>query len=480
MLYTHALSPEESKNEVAIASVSASGYTFIHRPRTTGPCGGVGFLCRNSIHMKQVNKRCTYKSFEHMEITLTIKGEIVNVIVVYRPPPNSKNGFTPNQFLEEFNDLMDKKIVEPGKLLITGDFNFHMDKLDDNLARNFRNALSPYGLTQHVPLKPTQKKGHTLDLVITRSDDDLVTDCKIVSEPALSDHYWISGSLKIQKPQLPTKLIKFRKIKNINQQVFQADISNSLTPVSMLNSCDDMVKEYDQVLQKQLDMHAPEKMKIITLHPQAEWYNESILEAKRSRRKAERQWRKTGLVVHREIYIQKKNHVSYLIKIAKKAYYTNKIKNTTDQKSLYNIVNSLTSNKTTTYPEAVSDKCCAENFSTYFSNKISSIRDELSTAVERLHESDPIPPPEHELHYFEPSSEEEIKKIISSAKSTTCSSDPIPTNLLKKSLGSLLTFITAIVNISLETATMPMCLKKATVVPLLKKPSLDSDILKNF
>ena len=65
------------------------------------------------------------------------------------------------------------------------------------------------------------------------------------------------------------------------------------------------------------------------------------------------------------------------------------------------------------------------------------------------------------------------------AKPTTCKQDPLPTTLLKQSLASLLTVITVIVNTSFDLAKMRSSLKKASVIPLLKKPTLDSEILKN-
>jgi hypothetical protein len=44
----------------------------------------------------------------------------------------------------------------------------------------------------------------------------------------------------------------------------------------------------------------------------------------------------------------------------------------------------------------------------------------------------------------------------------------------------LLSLITAIVNCSLESSTVPPCLKKALVRPLLKKPTLDQEVMKNY
>ena len=66
-------------------------------------------------------------------------------------------------------------------------------------------------------------------------------------------------------------------------------------------SLDELTTLYDTELRKLIDALAPTKTRTITIRPESEWYNESIREAKQTRRQAERLWRKTGLVVHSEL-----------------------------------------------------------------------------------------------------------------------------------------------------------------------------------
>ena len=102
---------------------------------------------------------------------------------------------------KEFSRLLEQIVVEPsGCLLITGDFNFHMDDPDNANAKRFADLLESYDLKQHVNCG-THASGHTLDLVITRSDDSLIKDTK-VKDPVISDHLAIHCVLSIQKPML--------------------------------------------------------------------------------------------------------------------------------------------------------------------------------------------------------------------------------------------------------------------------------------
>ena len=81
---------------------------------------------------------------------------------------------------------------------------------------------------------------------------------------------------------------------------------------------------------------------------------------------------------------------------------------------------------------------------------------------------------------FESLTDEFVLKIINSASTKSCELDIIPTTLLYENLDILLPSITNIINTSLTTGIVPRDLKTAIVKPLLKKPSLDKNLLKNY
>ena len=67
-----------------------------------------------------------------------------------------------------------------------------------------------------------------------------------------------------------------------------------------------------------------------------------------------------------------------------------------------------------------------------------------------------------------------------SAQSKTCALDPLPTVMIKK-VGSILSLsITSLVNMSLGEGTFPHQIKTALATPVLKKPSLDPELLSNY
>ena len=116
-------------------------------------------------------------------------------------------------------------------------------------------------------------------------------------------------------------------------------------------------------------------------------------------------------------------------------------------------------------------------FASFFSNKISKIRDTFSTSGSFNDAPDLVPPA---FNTFMPVTEE-VHKCISESPTKSCSLDPIPTFLLfKDCLNILLPSITKLVNYSLIEGSFPNSFKKAVVTPLIKKASLPRNDLKNY
>ena len=62
----------------------------------------------------------------------------------------------------------------------------------------------------------------------------------------------------------------------------------------------------------------------------------------------------------------------------------------------------------------------------------------------------------------------------------SCPLDPVPASVLKQCTSVLLPVMTQVVNLSLNLAAFPDCFKLALLNPLLKKPTLDVEVLSNF
>ena len=71
-------------------------------------------------------------------------------------------------------------------------------------------------------------------------------------------------------------------------------------------------------------------------------------------------------------------------------------------------------------------------------------------------------------------------KLIGASSKKSCTLDPVSAYILNNCMDILLPVITEVVNLSLESSTMPERMKVGVLTPLLKKPSLDFEIFTNF
>ena len=91
----------------------------------------------------------------------------MRTFIVYRPPYSEDHPITAGVFFHEFAEYLESVVMSSDKLLITGDFNFHMDEPTDSNNIHFRDLLDAMGTVQHEK-QPTHIHGHTIDLIITR------------------------------------------------------------------------------------------------------------------------------------------------------------------------------------------------------------------------------------------------------------------------------------------------------------------------
>ena len=199
-------------------------------------------------------------------------------------------------FLNEMTDFLTSLAVRPGELLVTGDFNIHVDDTNDPNSRRFLEILDSLNLVQH-DTEPTHKAGHTLDLVITHKDGDILNS-KPFAHYYLSSHSTIVYTLKFLKPRPLQKIIKCRKLKSVDIGELKKDLKRS--ELLHLNdhadiSVDELSLKYHETLSALLDKHAPLIVRKVPARKCLPWFNDEIASAKRLRCRYERKWRKSGL-----------------------------------------------------------------------------------------------------------------------------------------------------------------------------------------
>ena len=142
-------------------------------------------------------------------------------------------------------------------VVIYGDFDIQVDQTGDPSAVRLQ-LLESFGYVPHVTGQ-THAAGHTLDLVITRSET-VVSGVR--TGDMISDHALIRFTLSVKKPRVDElQWTKSRAWRRLSRDDFASGLAASrlLSNLDALSdlSVDDLVKLYHDVLTGLLDRHCP-------------------------------------------------------------------------------------------------------------------------------------------------------------------------------------------------------------------------------
>jgi hypothetical protein len=151
------------------------GYSAIHSLRVINKSGkrrggGLVVLFRESIKYQRLSELLKLLSFEYLDVQFSIRSQHIRLIVIYRPPDSSFP-----TFVDEFALLLEGISSTRRKLIILGDFNLHIDFSCNVAGQRFLALIESFGMVQRVS-GATHKRGHKLDLIITRLGDDMVSN----------------------------------------------------------------------------------------------------------------------------------------------------------------------------------------------------------------------------------------------------------------------------------------------------------------
>ena len=250
------------------------------------------------------------------------KQKPLRLVIVYRPQRKKDGRATAPLFFQEFSILLERLMTEPNCLVIAGDFNFHLDDHNDPNASMFLDMIVSANLKQLVHF-PTHVKGHTLDLILTRASDDIISQISCTSYLP-SDHAAITCKLTISKPEPVKTKIQFRKLKVIDIDAFRRDILQSKlhTGTCLSDDVDELIEQYESVLKSLLDKHAPVINRTITSRPRSLWFNEECHEVKQNLRRLERRWRSSRLEIDHQIFVPQAAKYHKTLLQARKNYYS--------------------------------------------------------------------------------------------------------------------------------------------------------------
>ena len=278
----------------------------------------------------------------------------------------------------------------------------------------------------------------------------------------------------------PPPLVTYRRnLRNLSRTSFASVVADALPSATVLSSLDvdTATDSLSSTLTSCLDNLCPLVTKPARPSQPRPWLTETIRALRTTLRAAERKWRKTRNPSDLEKLRSLLASFSASVTAAKTTYYNDKISNTTDPRKLFSTFKSLLNPPPPPAPTDLNP----DNFATFFTEKTANISKQFCEPPSRPEDT----PLENTatpatLHEFTLLSEEDVSKLITRSRPTTCLLDPVPTNLLQDIAQTVVPVITSIMNSSLSSGTVPSAFKQARVTPLLKKPTLNPAHVENY
>lgn len=447
-------------------------YNVSNINRTGGKGGGLALITHHPLNVK-LKVGANKNTFEYAIWEIKSGHESMNIFAVYRPPYSKKHPRTIPQFIDEFLVILSDEISSLENVVIMGNFNIHVDILDDPDVQVFIDSMEALGLDQHVHFE-THNKGHILDHIYAPEVSDIkITSCS--PGTFISDHRFVICILSIEKDEVAIKTIKSRCFRKLNIDYFRDMIC--FEEFHEMDDVDSLVDYMENKTIEVLDSLIPEKTMRVTERRKEIWFNDVIKNQRTVVRRRERIWRQYKEDHQLKAFKIERNRLNRMLFAAKKCAISEMVvscgKNT---KALYSLINNITGvKKETPLPDHTSEKDLADEFASFFIGKIVKIRDDLLDRPLYI----PYDQVDNLLDTFTPVSEEHIRKTIMSMPTKSCELDSLPTKFLKEVLDVYLPIITRIINVSLAEGVFVSKWKTAIVRPLLKKAGLEL-ILSNY
>jgi Reverse transcriptase (RNA-dependent DNA polymerase) len=462
-----------------LISSTPPGYSYFEQSRNvvsasqkdtakTARCnhGGVALFYRADIRAAKLDVPI-YKTFENISCRLYLSHVNIIVSTIYRPGSKSAG----NEFFKDVDSFFTIFDQYNCDLLFMGDINLHLDSVDGLDARKFNDILSDHNLRQHIDW-PTHTGGHTLDVVITRSDS--AAPGVTAYPPSISDHSLILVALHVAtNDALKRRSLRVRKWRNFNADSFNVDLINSELFNTTSSDAVYLADLYKTTLIGLLDKHAPYITRIDRAQDMASWFDDACRTSRIKVRSLERVARRTDLLSDWAVWLQEFRVHRTLLEHKKNSFWKEKIlSHQGDTKQLWKTLSAMLEAPGNSNTSELN----SDDFAAFFVDKVDQIRQATVNCPVPLFPN-PVPV---SFQNFSLLDDDGVIKLITNSKSKQCPLDPIPTWLIKKLPETFAVIIGRQINCSISSGFLPPSEKRAIVFPRIKKSGADTSVLANY
>jgi hypothetical protein len=434
------------------------GYRLRHIPRPKDSkklCGGgVGFYIRKNIYARQI-KVPHMDTVEQMWIGVSLGGHKIAIGTAYRAPWVN---------VSTFFDALTASITSLSSydhIIVFGDFN--IDLLTPSLAETMKlnNFLHYTDMEQYVNT-PTHFTDHSETLIDVVCSTTKVFNVRVDYIPDLGRHAFITCQLRLNKPKQIPQWIQYRPLKDINLKEFNPLVNTINWETLLSTDVNEAVTSLNAYLLHIYDIHAP-IIKCCITHKSYPWITPTIRMMMGLRDGAHSKSRLTKREEDRKFYKELKSTVNKAMYTEKAAYFRYSINsNSSDSKKLWSNIkkNVVDFKQKPALPPCFNDPDVVNN---HFLNVPGN--NNVSSEDLMFFENNKFCDKSFKLKTVDDIT---ISKIIMGITTNAEGLDGITRDMVILTLPRTLGFITAIVNLSIESGVFPDIWKQALVKPLPK------------
>jgi hypothetical protein len=467
-------------DSVCLSRLRSEGFVIVDQPRPrpredslSTNHGGVAVIAASSTRLTPLSEHLSLNSFEFVCTRVSIGTSSLVIILLYRTGPVT------NFFFDELAFILNEFAAEPCPVLVTGDFNIHIEKSNDPHTLTLLNLLSAYGFSCRVN-GPTHDLGGTLDVVFSRDEPPLIEVS--VADPGLSDHHLVTWALFCDRPS-PAYASSFcRPWNRLDLGRLQRELSASaLCNASEWQHYDtnELADLYNTCITSILDRLIPFRQIRTRARPSDPWFDDSCRAAKRNTRRLECKYRRlrwnlpaassARLAILTEAWKEwKASMLAYrsLLREKRETFWCSKVD------SLHHSPRELwlNFNRLMGRGRPPPSDISATELQQHFDRKTADVRSATAGAPSPTF----TPATTTAIFSFHHVNANTVVDAIHQLPSKSSTTDPMHTSLLKMCASILAPFITRLFNLSISSGVFPNSWKQAIITPILKKGCRDA------
>ena len=469
--------------------VNIDGYNFVYKNRRVRLGGGVGLYLSDNLDYK-IRTDIYANEDEVMESLFVeiIRPHERNIIVglIYRPPNQNVN-----DFVTRMNNVLEKISRDNKTCYLMGDFNLNLlNNENHNATGEFLDDLYSHLFFPLITL-PSRITSHTASLIdnifSNHVEHSYLRSGLLISD--ISDHlpiFSISSDYIRTNQRQESLFVRDKCEQNILNFLDEVDCINW----SNLDGYNDPKICYSKFLErysKAYEKHFP--LKKLKRHPQLRklWISQGLLKSIKKKNKLYKQYLSNPSSQKEEKYKTYKNKLNHSLRIAKRLYYDKRLNESKfNMRATWRLLNEVLNNKKLrpkpnsvfkVGDQEISDPMeIANRFCQYFSNIGPNLAKRIQSATS--HKDFLSGDFSHSMFLDLATQEEIIDTTCKFPAGKSAGYDNIPMAIIKRSINSISSPLTHIVNLSIIHSIVPNELKIARVVPIFK--SGDKALFSNY